>query len=542
MATLAPMYAQALGLQREPFSIAPDPRYLFLSDRHREALAHLLYGAQAAGGLVLLTGVVGAGKTTVCRAFLEQLPAGCRVAYLFNPQLSRLELLQTICEEFGVAAEPGSPDSSKRFIDPLNRFLLERHAAGEHCLLVIDEAQCLSAEVLEQLRLLTNLETTERKLLQVLLIGQPELREMVARPELAQLAQRIVARYHLEGLDAADTARYVDHRLQMAGLSRESPFDAASLRTLHQLSGGIPRRINLLADRALLALFARRLSRVSPALLRDVAAEVEGSAPPSSSRSSMMRVALASLGLAGMAALALGWALRGGSDAMEIRTSAARVASAAASATASTTASMPAPTAAASHAAATKPAHNPIPWPEGFADNADGLRALAALWVGTEASAPCTGALRCWQGRLALPALLALDRPGLLTLRDDDGSARLLLLRGVDGEHAQLVGPDGEQRRPLLDLLRRWRGDYQLIWQAPPGYPDDPAVLQAWLDAALNSALGDAESSGSLRARVARFQRAEQLQADGQAGPQTLMRLQRRSSDASGPRLSVGRP
>src|SRR3954468_7465726 len=196
------MYAPFFGLAREPFSIAPDPRYLFMSERHREALAHLLYGLSGGGGFVLLTGEIGAGKTTVCRCFLEQIPKRCNVAYIFNPKLTVEELLKTVCDEFGITAEHLGPGTTtlKDHVDALNEFLLATHAVGQNNVLIIDEAQNLSADVLEQLRLLTNLETSERKLLQIILIGQPELRTMLARPELEQLAQRVIAHFHLDAL------------------------------------------------------------------------------------------------------------------------------------------------------------------------------------------------------------------------------------------------------------------------------------------------------------------------------------------------------
>ena len=189
------MYEEYFGLQQEPFSIAPDPRFLYLSARHREALAHLLYGVDRGGGFVLLTGEVGAGKTTVCRCFLQHLPRRCNVAYILNPMCSSHEMLKSVCAEFGLAPAHQAAPSTQDCIDALNAFLLQAHAAGQSCLLIIDEAQNLAPTVLEQLRLLTNLETDERKLLQILLIGQPELREMLARPEMTQLAQRVIARF-----------------------------------------------------------------------------------------------------------------------------------------------------------------------------------------------------------------------------------------------------------------------------------------------------------------------------------------------------------
>src|SRR3954466_5988192 len=225
------MYAAYYGLKQEPFSIAPDPRLLFMSEQHREALAHLLYGVQGGGGFVLLTGEIGTGKTTVCRSFLEQVPAHCNLAYIFNPKLTVLELLETVCHEFGVPVVLPSqrPATVKDYLDPLNDFLLRAHAEGRNNVLVIDEAQNLAPEVLEQLRLLTNLETSERKLLQIILIGQPELREMLARPELEQLAQRVIARYHLQALAPGESEQYVRHRLEACGLERPLLFDAAAL-------------------------------------------------------------------------------------------------------------------------------------------------------------------------------------------------------------------------------------------------------------------------------------------------------------------------
>jgi general secretion pathway protein A len=284
---LIPLYGAWFGLQREPFSIAPDPRTLFMSERHREALAHLLYGVQGGGGFVLLTGEIGAGKTTVSRCFLEQVPEGCRVAYVFNPKQTVDELLWTVAQEFGLeapgqAGSGGAGGGSKALVDALNRYLLQVHAQGSQAVLVIDEAQALSAEVLEQLRLLTNLETSERKLLQIILIGQPELRAMVASPGLEQLAQRVIARYHLGPLSAPDTARYVQHRLAVAGLSGPLPFDAAALKRVHERSRGVPRRINLLCDRALLGAYATGRRSVDAGIVERAAAEVDGEPLPAS--------------------------------------------------------------------------------------------------------------------------------------------------------------------------------------------------------------------------------------------------------------------
>src|SRR5450830_201960 len=278
------MYSHHFGLTQDPFSIAPDPRFLFMSERHREALAHLLYGVtgprQAAsgtgGGFVLLTGDIGTGKTTICRCFLEQIPAGCHVAYIFNPTLSVTELLQSICEEFHITLAQAAVRSPtvKDYVDALNAFLLQSHAAGESCLLIIDEAQNLAPDVLEQLRLLTNLETNERKLLQIVLIGQPELRSMLARPELEQLAQRVIARFHLDALSASESTQYIAHRLAVAGHSGALPFDRRSLQRIQRLSRGVPRRINLLCGRALLGAWANGLQRVDRSVVDKAATEV----------------------------------------------------------------------------------------------------------------------------------------------------------------------------------------------------------------------------------------------------------------------------
>ena len=268
------MYSAYFGLNENPFSLTPDPRFLFMSQRHREALAHLLFGVGERGGFVLLTGEVGTGKTTLCRSLLEQVPEGVEVALVLNPKQTALELVASLCDELNVSYPPAT-ESLKVLIDLLNLHLLKIHANGRRTVLIIDEAQNLSTDVLEQVRLLTNLETTTQKLLQILLIGQPELQTKMARPELRQLGQRITARYHLTPLLLNETAAYIQHRLEVAGCKREL-FSKGTLHLAHRLSGGVPRVINTICDRALLGAYAKQRDRVNKRLVRKAASEVIG--------------------------------------------------------------------------------------------------------------------------------------------------------------------------------------------------------------------------------------------------------------------------
>jgi general secretion pathway protein A len=271
------MYWKHFGLNEAPFSITPDPRFVYLTDRHRDALAHLLYGLgqHGSGGFVVLSGEVGTGKTTLCRLALEQLPAGTQVALLLNPSLNRLELLESICEELQLDTAD-TAGSMKKLLAQLNAHLLAAHAAGNRVVLMIDEAQNLSVDALEQIRLLTNLETATQKLLQIILLGQPELNDVLAKSELRQLAQRITARFHLTALSEEESTGYVTHRLSIAGC-KSLIFDRAALKQLHKTSGGIPRVINVLADHSLLAGFAAQRSRVGVDMVNCAAAEI---APP----------------------------------------------------------------------------------------------------------------------------------------------------------------------------------------------------------------------------------------------------------------------
>jgi type II secretory pathway predicted ATPase ExeA len=269
------MYASFFGLNEKPFSITPDPRYLFLSERHAEALAHLVYGINEAGGFIQLTGEVGTGKTTVVRSLLAQAPKHAEIALILNPRMTPAEFLLAICEELGIAVPAASANSLKDLVDLLSRHLLRAHADGKRIVLVVDEAQNLAPEVLEQVRLLTNLETETQKLLQIILIGQPELRELLARTELRQLAQRITGRYHLDPLSGDEAAAYVRHRLRVAGSTREI-FTNGALREVQRLSGGVPRLINIICDRALLGAFTEDRHVASASVVRRAAGEVLG--------------------------------------------------------------------------------------------------------------------------------------------------------------------------------------------------------------------------------------------------------------------------
>ncbi|MEJ2694139.1 MAG: AAA family ATPase [Candidatus Thiodiazotropha sp.] len=263
------------GIEEDPFSITPDTRYLYQSERHRNAFAHLLYGVADAGGFVQLTGDIGTGKTLLCRNLLAQLPEAVSVALIFNPRLTPLELVASICDELKVLYPIGC-QSIKEIVDFLNAYLLEGHRLGRRTLVIIDEAQNLSHEALEQVRLLTNLETEKEKLLQIILVGQPELKQLLARPELRQLAQRITARYHLTPLSAHETREYVMHRLRVAGAD-EQLFSEGALRQLYRFSGGVPRLINVLCNRAMLAAYGVDRQSINGHLVKQVAGELAGS-------------------------------------------------------------------------------------------------------------------------------------------------------------------------------------------------------------------------------------------------------------------------
>ena len=267
------MYQNFFGLHEKPFSIAPDPRYLYMTDQHREALAHLLFGIGDEGGFVLLTGDIGTGKTTICRSLLNQLPNDVDIAFIVNPRVSVDELLESICDELGVVYNPHS--SVKVLVDKLNAFLLESYAAGRNTILIIDEAQNLADEVLEQLRLLTNLETSEKKLLQLILLGQPELNDKLAQNNMVQLAQRITARFHLQPLTAEQTNAYIAHRLHVAGFRGEL-FSRAALKHIHSQSGGVPRLVNVICDRAMLGAYTHESINIEYPVVLAACEEVLG--------------------------------------------------------------------------------------------------------------------------------------------------------------------------------------------------------------------------------------------------------------------------
>ncbi len=579
------MYAKFFGLRQPPFSIAPDPRYLFLSERHREALAHLLYGVKGGGGFVLLTGEIGAGKTTVCRCFLEQVPPRCNVAYIFNPKLTVPELLQTVCDEFRIPlpalppAHEGTPRSIKEFIDPLNEFLLRTHAVGQTNVLIIDEAQNLSADVLEQLRLLTNLETAERKLLQIILIGQPELRDMLARPELEQLAQRVIARYHLGALNEAETARYVQHRLGVAGGEGASPFDKKALKRIHQLSRGVPRRVNLLCDRALLGGYATGQAKIGVDVIERAAAEVFGDHPAPTLRgwpAQVRRTAPWAGGLLAGASIvaAAAWVTRptapapapGAAKPLTAVTAAASsaVRSAASSPAAATPASAPAsnatpaivPATAGAKPATLSAADLRATFNAELRGEADAWRELAAAWgvaLGT-GGGYCASAMRqglpCFKGPSSLALVRQLDRPGVLVLYDGDNRPFHVLLTALTDDTATLRRGNASVTVPLATLGAAWRGEFGTFWRAPPGYAG-PGTLttanpqaSAWLMERLGQALRGERRPGMaaepasepLTARVASFQVAQGLSPDGVAGPMTVMLLNR-ATGVDEPRL-----
>jgi general secretion pathway protein A len=547
------MYTSFFGLAEKPFAITPDPRYLYLSERHAEALAHLLYGINESGGFIQLTGEVGTGKTTVVRTLLSRVPHHADVAVILNPRVTPAEFLLTICEELGLAIAEADRDSVKQMVDALNRRLLNAHAEGRRIIVLVDEAQNLSIDVLEQVRLLTNLETPTQKLLQIILIGQPELRELLDRTDLRQLAQRITGRYHLMPLSREETKGYVRHRLRVAGATEEI-FTAGALSELHRLSLGIPRVINVACDRALLGAYTQETKKITASLVRQAAGEVYGR------RFFPVWLgwvvgSLAAVAFAGT--LFLGWQFwRHQSPVLS--------ASRAIKSAAAIHATAPSPAAVAPRAA---PAVVPAPAPklasvsallqanEANTTDAAAFRRLLALW-GTALSDdrdPCGQAakagLACLDQRGSWTQVKTLNRPAILTLTDDRGQRHRVVLSSLDDKSATLNLGEHNEKVSIDDLSRDWFGEFTVVWKPKTsrtrllslGMQGDEV---RWLRRSLN-ALGGVSSDPEhadvydqeLAIAVQNFQREHRLNVDGIAGVQTQVVLDTALADPNSPLL-----
>ena len=554
------MYLSFFGLHEKPFAITPDPRYLYLSERHAEALAHLLYGINESGGFIQLTGEVGTGKTTVVRTLLSRVPHHADVAVILNPRVTPVEFLLTICEELGLPIADADRDSVKQMVDALNRRLLAAHAEGRRIIVIVDEAQNLSAEVLEQVRLLTNLETPTQKLLQIILIGQPELRDLLDRTELRQLAQRITGRYHLEPLSSEETKGYVRHRLRVAGAT-EDIFTPSALTEVFRLSRGIPRVINVTCDRALLGAYTEETRKVAAGLVRRAAGEVYG-------RRFLplwLGWIAGALGLAVVVgALIVGWQLwqrqigpfhAAAAKAPQVATERAAPAPPPAAAAVA----VPAPMRR-SAAAPTVPLNTLLAANSANTSDAAAFRRLLSLWGTAMADDknPCGQAakagLSCLEQHGSWAQVRALNRPAILTLTDDNGQRHRVVLSALDDQFATLnLGEHGD-RVPIEELSRDWFGEFTVVWK-PKTASTRPLSLGMhgdevrWLRRslyALQGAASDPEHGDvydeELAIAVQNFQRDHRLIVDGIAGIQTQVVLDTALADPGSPLLLPNAP
>jgi general secretion pathway protein A len=569
------MYLKHFNLTERPFSITPDPRFLYMSDRHREALAHLLYGLGEGGGFVQLTGEVGTGKTTICRCLLEQVPENVDVALVLNPKVTAEELIATVCDELGVAY-PAQIHSIKTLTDVLNRHLLDAHARGRRTVLIIDEAQNLSPDVLEQVRLLTNLETPTRKLLQIILIGQPELRALLAREEMRQLAQRVTARYHLEPIAQQDVSDYIQHRLQICGASH-IVFTRRAVDLIRSLSRGIPRLINVICDRSLLGAYAEGKSQVDRRIVKKAAREVLADDAELSDKHRWVIPVLAGLAVALLVAAVLFYHPWRG---MEIRAALFDGREA------------PPPVPAVAPASGRDRAAAPVDMPVastvkvpaagdgGLSPRAPEVRDEISLEV-LLAAADNSYYRRAWKALLAqwsivLPnetkpdfcnfvysngmrcsfetgtwaELRFHDRPVILKL-DTAASQRVpVVLRHLEDAVAELIVGDEIYKVPTEQIDPYWHGDYILLLRAPPNGSMNMKAGSAgpdvgWLREQIARIQGAGPASQNplyfddvLRQQVLDFQRSNGLATDGIVGKNTLIRLNSLSGAPGVPRLA----
>lgn len=546
------MYLSHFSLNERPFSISPDPRFLFMSNRYREALAHLTYGVEDGGGFVLLTGEVGTGKTTVCRCLLQQLPDNTRLAFVLNPKLNSLELLATICDELDIKY-PENCDSLKVLTDKLSDYLLKCYQKGLSVVVMIDEAQNIATEVLEQIRLLTNLETNQKKLLQIILVGQPELQEKLAKRELRQLAQRITARYHLRPLNLKETMAYVLHRVKIAG-SKKTLFSRKSIELMHAKTAGIPRLINTICDRALVAACSRNKNQVDHKIMAEAVSDVMGENPsPEALATNKPNRWLKSVAFTTAALVLLIAVFWLGQQSNQDQQTAQNLPSTELSEeTMRGQISQPKSQQSAEQNTdkyAVNQSNSPnlveqLLGSERWDNNGLwSMQQLLKLWniayspladgPGCEFAANygliCHTETGNWQ------KLRELNRPALLRFSAGLQGEFWGTLRSISGTEASMQFGDRVTTAKLEELSTIWTGEFRMVWQAPSGYRGGlkigdrgPAIL--WLSQKMRvlmneNAIETDRFDDNLKSLVSQFQRQRNIAADGIAGMQTILTI-----------------
>jgi len=548
------MYLKHFNLSKRPFSITPNPLFLFMSQCHREALAHLLYGLGEGGGFVQLTGEVGTGKTSMCRCLLEQVPDNVDLAVVFNPKVTAYELIAAVCDELGIMYDE-KDDSIKKLTDVLNQYLLEAHARGRRTVLIIDEAQNLSPDVLEQVRLLTNLETSTQKLLQIILIGQPELRTLLQREDMRQLAQRVTARYRLEPLNREETGAYIKHRLHISGATRRI-FGKSAVDQIYKLSGGIPRLINVLCDRALLGAFTEGKFQVDRKIIRQAADEVLADELGQSHArfSPRWSVVVPVVAMLVIVTLYVYWQRSQFGNLLDQATAQSSSVLSASDAPVEEPSLQdpPAPSADAAPEL-TPPGHLVTPGDSLetvllSANESWSLAAWTHLFARWSVDLPATVApgycgfasslgLYCLAEKGSWGLLRQYDRPVIMALTTREGQSVPAVLQQLDDRVAELMIGDELFKVNIGEVDRYWLGDFTLLLRLPP---DGRVLLTAgdrnpdvvWLRQLLEAAQQVKLPADDpqyfdipLQIQVMEFQRRHGLTPDGVVGKQTLIQI-----------------
>jgi len=537
------MYLDHFSLNERPFSISPDPRFLFMSNRYREALAHLTYGVEDGGGFVLLTGEVGTGKTTVCRCLLQQLPEKTRLAFVLNPKLNSLELLATICDELHIEY-PENCDSLKTLTDKISEYLLSCYEQGLSVVVMIDEAQNIDTEVLEQIRLLTNLETNQKKLLQIILVGQPELQEKLAQRNLRQLAQRITARYHLRPLNLKETMAYVLHRIRIAG-SRKNLFTRKSIELLHTKTSGIPRLINTICDRALVAATSRNKVQVDHRIMRDAIHDVLGGDghPDQVANSSKVKwLKWGAVSLSIVIVLSLAFWLGQISNKIKINKITSNQENLQSSIDSDSK----------KNDLETDRSSNQLHMSlldkmladERWDTNGNrSMKQLMSLWQveympltdGNGCEFAASYGLLCQSMHGNWQQLRQYNRPAILKFSAGLQGKFWGTLKKISGLEATLLFGENEVKIRIDELSTVWTGEYRLLWQAPEGYQGDIGFGEqgkavSWLNNKMQQLINDKLSTSqvfdkALQEALKTYQRQRNINADGIAGMRTILTI-----------------